>query len=99
MARGLQKGFLGSTPGNMAFLQRQVHERRCQEIERLEEREDHQLEVLCDALKDHNESNETSPVNITVNINVTPDQVSQISPKRLEELIGIAVERAKKLSN
>ncbi len=98
MARGLSRNFLGSAPGNLAFLQRQIHERRCQEVERLEEREDHQLEMICDAMKDQG-SNETSPVNITVNINVTPDQVNQITPEHLEKLVKIAMDRAKTLSN
>ena len=98
MARGLQKNFLGSAPGNMAFLQRQIRETREQEEQYQEARDEQRLDKFCNALQSRGVNNQ--PVqNITININVTPDQLSAISPERLVELIKIAEERYKNLSN
>lgn len=97
MARGLQKNFMGSAPGNMAYVQRRIRESHRIEQERRESREDQQLDKICDALRG---SGAAQPVqNITININLTPDQVSTITPDRLRELIKIAEDRAKELSN
>ena len=99
MARGLQKNFLGSAPGNLAYAQERVARSRIAEQERREARENNQLDKICEALKSRGVTSDAPVQNITININVTPDQVSAITPERLSSLIEIAKERAKDLSN
>lgn len=99
MARGLQKNFLGSAPGNLAYAQDRVTQSRIAEQERREARENKQLDKICEALKSRGVVSDVPVQNITININVTPDQISAITPERLSSLIRIAKERAKDLSN
>ena len=67
--------------------------------ERERQREEKRLDKLCDALRSQGENNSNNTPTINITINITPEQAESLSPEKLEELIQIAQNRIKHLSN